>query len=321
MASPNIPPLQFFPTSGPQVGIDLTNWLVVNGGGNVLQVRSTGSLSGERPGLQGRLFPSIAAAAAQCRANSGDVIECLEGHVETVNAANYLSALPAGVTILGNGRGSAQSKISFTAAASTLWTTAPANTIISGFNIDMNATAATLVAAPVTINGADCAFINNRVTFSTSATQQATAPFTVASGGNRFLFMGNEFYGCDSSFATNPTNGILVSGAVSGFTCIGNKMTMATNATGTGVLQFSAAATDMFVAYNHFQNNKASSTAAVVGFSGITGSFSYNSLAIQAATGAATSFATIGSVIMVQNFGVALGGVGHSGFLVGTASS
>lgn len=321
MASPNIPPLQFFYTTGPQVGFDLTNYLVVNGGGNVLQVRSTGSASGERPGLQGRLFTSIASAAAQCRANSGDVIQCLEGHVETVNVANYLSALPAGVTILGAGRGTSQSKINWTATGSTLWTTAPANTVIAGFNMDMNATAATLVAAPITINAADVALVNNRMFFSTSATQQATAPIAVTVAGNRFGFIGNEFYNNHLSFATNPTNGILVSGACTGLVVAGNKMTMATNATGTGALEFTAAALDSLIINNQLQNNKAASTAAAVGFAGVTGYFSYNSATIQAATGGATAVAVQGLWSMIENYGVALGGAGRAGILIGTASS
>jgi hypothetical protein len=321
VASPNIPPLQFFSTTGPQVGFDLTNYLIVNGGGNVLQVRSTGSASGERPGLQGRLFPSIASAAQQCRANRGDIILALEGHVETAGVANYLTGMPAGVTIIGQGRGSAQAQLNFTAAASTLMTTLPANTIIANMNMNMNATAATLVAAPITITTADCALLNNRMTFSTSATQQATAPITVAAGGDRFSFIGNEFYGSDGTFATNPTNGILVSAAVLSFTCAHNKMTMATNATGTGVLQFSAAALDVLIANNYFQNNKAASTAAVVGFAGVTGYCVNNHLAIQAATGGATALATIGSMLLDNNLGVALGGAGHTGVLIGTASS
>ena len=322
MASPNIPPLQYFYTTGPQVGFDLTNYLVVNGGGNVLQVRSSGANSGDRPGLQGRLYPSILSAAAQCRANAGDVIEVLEGHVETISTANYLGALPAGVAILGNGRGTAQAKINFTAAAATMWTTAPANTVLAGFNINMNATAAILVAAPFTINAADCAVINNRMTFSTSATQQATAPFTVATGGDRFAFVGNEFYACDGSFATNPTNGILVSGAVAGFNCSYNKMTMATNATGTGVVQFSAAATDSLIMWNQFTNNKASSTAALVGFAGVTGTVDNNVLTILAASGAITAIATPGNWTMGKgNSAVAQGSAGRLGIAVGTASS
>lgn len=325
MANPSIPPTQYFYTTGPQVGFDLTNYLVVNGGGNVYQVRSAGSLSGERPGLQGRLYSSIQSAGAQCRANSGDVVLCLEGHVETVTGANWLSGLPAGVTIIGQGFGTSQARMDFTAAGSNLGSSggnlALANTVIAGFNMNLNATAATIVTAPVTVTAADCALIGNRMTFSTSATQQATIPVTLPAGANRFIFARNTFYASDGTFATNPTQGVLVSGAISGLYFGYNKCVMACNTTGAGVLQFTAAATDSLIEWNSFTQNKAASTVGLVGFAGVTGIVRYNDVAIQAATGGATAIGTIGSWVMNQNFGVALGGAGHTGVSIGTGSS
>jgi hypothetical protein len=96
---------------------------------------------------------------------------------------------------------------------------------------------------------------------------------------------------------------------------------MATNAVGTGVLQFSAAATDALVVGNYMTNNKAASTAALVGFAAATGYIDKNMLGIQAATGGATAIATIGNFVLGQNWGTALGGAGHTAVLIGTASS
>lgn len=63
-----------------------------------------------------RPFASIDYAVGKCRANKGDVIVAMPGHVETVVAAGGLDLDVAGITIIGLGNGDNRPQINFTTA-------------------------------------------------------------------------------------------------------------------------------------------------------------------------------------------------------------
>ena len=267
-------------------------------------------------------FTSIALAGAACRANRGDRIIALPGHVETVATANPWSTMPAGVGIYGTGQVDSGQRptINFTAAASTL--VLPANTILDNFQIDCCATAATVVAAPFTISAAGCKFTRNLVHVATSATQLATAPFTVASGGDDFWMENNQIWTTGAgTFATNPTNHVLVNAAVKGFRFQYNRVYGGT-AAATGMLAFAtAAATNSVIHGNWMLNMFATSAACIVGMAGVTGIVSYNHLGVGNTAGAATAqgITTPGNWVLFQNF--CSDGAGLTGALTGTVAT
>ncbi len=246
---------------------------------------------------------SIAAAGAKCRANRGDRIVCLPSHTETVATASAWAALPAGVGIysMGEPESNQRATINFTAAAATL--VLPAGTVLDNFIIDCCATAAVVVAAPFSIATAGVKVTRSRIHLATSATQLATAPFTVAAGGDFLCLDDNEFWTTGAgTFATNPTNNVLVTGAVAGFKFRRNYVYGGT-AAGTGQVQFSAAATNVRIENNSMINQFATSTSNVVGFAGVTGNVSNNQFAVGNTAGAASGqgITTLGNLFLFNN--------------------
>lgn len=278
-------------------------------GGLVHFVHSSGAAALDLlpPGMAaptpGSFVTSIAAAAALCRANRGDSIIVLPGSVETVATVNPLSVLPAGVTIRGMGEpGTSQRPtINFTAATAT-WVL-PAGTVLDNFQIVCDATAATVVAAPITVSAAGCKMTRNMIRVATSATQLATIPITVPVGGDDFVFADNEVWTVGAgTFATNPSQNVKVTGAVKGIRILRNTFYGGT-AAATGQVEFTAAATNCRIIGNSFLNMFATSTANLVGFAGVTGLVLYNSLGVgNNGVSSAQGITVPGNWLCFQNF-------------------
>lgn len=252
----------------------------------------------------GGFYTSMVAAGAACRANRGDTVIVLPGHVEAVATANPFSTTPAGVTFRGMGEpGTLQRPtINFTAAASQ-WAPA-ANTVIDNFQINCDSTAATIVALPISIATAGVKLTRNFIRVATSATQLATQPIVVAAGGDDCVIADNQGWTVGAgTFATNPTRHVTVSGAVKGFTFLRNRWFGGT-AAATGLLEFTAAATNSLISGNKLQNVFATSLACIVGIAGVTGLVEYNSLAVgnSAGTASAQGITVPGNWYCVQNF-------------------
>lgn len=269
----------------------------------------------------GGFFTSIALAGAACRANRGDRIIVLPGSVETVSAANPWSTLPAGVGIYGCGQVDSGQRptINFTAAASTI--VLPANTVLDNFIIDCCATAAIVVAAPVTVSAAGCRLTRSMIHVATSATQLATLPITVAVGGDDFVFENNNVWATGAgTFSTNPTQHLVVTGAVKGLRIRYNDFYGGT-AAATGLVQFTAAATNVRIERNRMMNMFATSTSVIVGFAGVTGIIAYNDCSVGNTGGAAAAqgITVGGSTRLFQNFCADTDFT--TGILTGTASA
>lgn len=86
-------------------------------------------------------FATVVYALTQCTANNGDVVYVMPGHTETIAAAGGWT-IPAGVAVIGLGRGSIRPLISLSATASTVLMSA-----VSGLveNIVFQSTVAELV--------------------------------------------------------------------------------------------------------------------------------------------------------------------------------
>jgi hypothetical protein len=88
-----------------------------------------------------KAFSTLEYAVGKCTANRGDVIVCLPGHTETVSSAGALDLDVAGITIIGQGRGSTQAKIVLDTATSA--------------DIDIDAADITIIGMHFTANYAD----------------------------------------------------------------------------------------------------------------------------------------------------------------------
>lgn len=288
------------------------------GGNKVLWVNSAG-VAGDGSSPQYPLtsvFAASTGALAKLNSTRGATILVAPGHAENITAATTISGLTSAkdVNIVGLGYGNNRPTFSWTAAASKL-TVDVAGTWIRNCVMNLCATAATVVTAAIEVTAADGGFDSCMFTPAASATQLSTTPIAIKTGGDRHTFLNCTII--SGTFATNPTEILKVVNAVDQFTMIGCDIQSATNATGNGVLNIAAAATNVYVEDCLFVNYKASSTVAVIGTASATGQFRYCGLQIQAATGAATSFNTPGNLVLEQVFGSV---PGKAAIAVGTTS-
>ena len=271
------------------------------GGGKVEYVyqdssgNGVASLSDCPPGIVDHQNLTVAAALGKLRANRGDTIICLPNHVETIGANAW--PLLAGVNIVCLGNDNERPTFNWTAAASQIAFNAKGVRVMNAiFNFAV--TAATTVTKACAITAATI-FENCLMTVSTSSTVNCTTGLEIATGGDRTRFDGCLILGA----AAGAANPITIVNAVDSVTLKRTTIAAGTSATGQGCIQASAATTNWVMDDCVFNNTIANSTAAVVGFAGVTGQFSFVMAGIQAATGGATAIATPGNVNMFQCFG------------------
>lgn len=279
-------------------------------GGLVHYVHSSGAAAldllpeGIRAPNPGGFFTSIASALGSTRANRGDQVVALQGHIETVATADAWASLPAGVTIrsLGEPDSEQRAVINFTAATSSILLD-QAGTVVDNFIINANATAATIVAAPFTVTGAGCKVTRNRIHVATSATQHATIPLAIHTGADDFRLEQNDFWTTGAgTFATNPTYHVRISAAVKGLRIKWNDFFGGT-AAATGLIEATTAPTNIRIVGNTMQNMFATGTSCIVLIANTTGIVAYNSWAVaNNGTANAQGITVPGSVRAFQNF-------------------
>lgn len=296
-----------FPHLGHQAfpaGVYLGVGTVLPPGGNVHYVRSSGRQDGDPPDLAGRLHTTLNSALGQCRASLGDNVVLLPGHTETISAADQMSSLVAGTRIIGLGEPYSDQRptLNWTAATSTFLFDV-AGTTLSNCILNMNATAATVVAAPITVTAAGCKITGCKVHVATSNTQLATVPFTVDTNGSDFFFSGNDVWTTGAgTFATNPTYHLKIAATVRNIKIIGNDFFGGT-AAGTGLIEATAAPTNVRIIGNYMQNMFATSTSCLVLIAATTGIVAYNSWAVgNDGVSSAQGLTVPGNVRCFQNF-------------------
>lgn len=132
---------------------------------------------------------TIANAEGRARADRGDVIVALEGHVETITAAAGLVFDTAGVTLIGLGRGASRPQINFTTAvgadmdidAASIWIE---NILFTG-GVDA-------LTGPIDINAADCMLLNCETR---DVTGQATDFIVTDANADRLSIVGHVHRG------------------------------------------------------------------------------------------------------------------------------
>ena len=246
--------------------------------------------------------------------NDGAIIHVLAGHIEAITGADFWTAanIPSHVTIVGH----SLPRLTWTTAAAAQVLISSIHFGIIGMRLEMLDIANDLtVTAPLKITGSRFRMFGNVVTVATAAARLCTTAIEVGTGADDCDIGGNVIWG---DVLGTPTDVIKVTAAVKRPMIHHNNIQVATSAVGVGPLRFTAAAIDVLVQENKIDNKLASSTAGITGIANLTGVMEYNSIGIEAASGAASAIVTPGNTKLVQNYGAT---PGKSGILIGTAST
>lgn len=288
-------------------------YIVAPNGGQVFYVNSNGVQDETTADIASALFPTLSAAMNAARTNRGDTIICMPGHAENVSATTF--TFKAGVRIVGIGNGDERPTFSWNVAGSA-WSIGVANVSVENCVLDFASATSTTVTKAITIAGASSSFERCRMRLGASATQLVTTAIEYTTGADKARFVANDVFSTANAAVTDV---IKLTNAVDRFRMEDNIIVVGMAATTSSVVTMTTAPTNIYIGYNTLNNSIASSTKCLVGISGATGEVEYNCGYIQAASGAATAFGTLGTLQLVQNFGVAGGAV--TGILIGSNSS
>jgi hypothetical protein len=256
----------------------LVHYVYQDGSGN-----GVASLSGLDSGISNSQNLTVATALGKCRADRGDTIVCLPGHVENLATAAAWTMV-AGVTIIGMGVGDDRATFTWSAAASTLLMNA-ANVRILNCNLFVagpSPAVALTVAAPITISAEGCEISDCYIPWGWASNQIVGIGITTTTGAKRLKFNRNF---CEAPVAAVPTTTFLrLTGTdfleIDGTYISGPGSTVATAAP---VQQLTTAGLNLKITNSIFQNTLASSTAAFTAISGCTGMVDKCSFGILAA--------------------------------------
>lgn len=129
---------------------------LLTGTGTIFFVDSVTGASGNDGKSPDRPLATIAQALAYVTASKGDVIICMPGHVEAVNAAAYLTLNKAGMSLVGIGVGRNRPKLTWGTGTDAQVIISAANVTVKNMVLDF--TGIDAVVAAVSVTGADVAF-------------------------------------------------------------------------------------------------------------------------------------------------------------------
>lgn len=240
---------------------------------------------------------TVATALGKCRADRGDVVVCLPGHVENLATAAAWTPV-AGVTVISQGVGDDRATLTWSAATSTLVLNV-ANFRILNCNLFIagpSPAVALTVAAPITISAPGCEISDCYIPWGWASNQIVGIGITTTAGWKRGKFNRNF---CEAPVAAVPTTTFLrLVGndflEIDGSYISGPGSTVATAAP---VQQLTTAGLNQKYTNSIFQNTLASSTAAFTAIAGNTGMVDKCSFGILAAGNGITT----GSGLQVTN--------------------
>lgn len=137
-------------------------------------------------------FATIAYAISQCAAGRGDYIIVREGHTATISAAGGIAMSKAGVTLIGQGRGSSRPTINFTATASTFLMSA-ANCAIHNILFTGGIDA---IASMIVVSAADCVIDSCELR---DVTGQMTVGILTTAGADRLKILNHVHKGATAA--------------------------------------------------------------------------------------------------------------------------
>jgi hypothetical protein len=213
---------------------------------------------------------TVAAALGKCRADRGDTIVCLPGHVENLaTAASW--TMVAGVTIIGSGVGDDRATFTWSTAASTLLMNA-ANCRILNCNLYIagpSPAVALTVAAPITVSAAGCEISDCFIPYGWASNQIVGIGITTTAGAKRFKFNRNFV---EAPVAAVPTTTFLRLTGTDFLEIDSTTISGPGSSTSIGpVQQLTTAMLNAKISNSTFQNTLASSTIAFTAISGSTG--------------------------------------------------
>ncbi len=230
---------------------------------------------------------TLAAGLARCRAGKNDVVFILPGHTENVSDATMLNNLVAGTRVIGCGVGSNRPNFRWTATTSQ-WVMNDADCSFS--NLILRLEGAVVVKA-IVCTAASNAILNCDIdTGTVASTNLATIGVEIGAGANNFQLAGCYIHSVADSGSTNV---VKVAGAADGVSIVNNKIMAAVATAATiGVIDITAAATNMDIGDNILQNTLAASQVglSVTGAVACTGVVYDNFVATFAGTPVSDSF-------------------------------
>jgi hypothetical protein len=234
-------------------------------------VNSNGWLEGDNVQLQNDVVTTLNAGLAKCRSGRGDVVIVMPTHAENISAADQMSSLVAGTTIVGLGSGLLRPTFTWTAATATFLFD-QANTKLINCVLrcagPLTSTTAISVAAPITVSAAGCAIRACDINVGVDADQLATIGITTTAGGTDLEVADCRIWGNAGSAVTTCVRLV-------GATRLKMDRTdiiAETSAAGVGVVQcITTASTQVRFRDCLFTNEKSDSTAAFTGLAACTG--------------------------------------------------
>lgn len=252
---------------------------------------------------------TLAAALTRCTAGRGDIIVVLPGHTESITTGTYLANLKANTQIIGYGTGTSIPTFTFSAVASQ-WLVAVAGVTFRGIQLNMGGAADTTLGIDVT--AADVTFQACEFITAESSTVRATTVMRLSSGANRFKLLDTVWRGTNG--ANGCVDGIIVNAAVTNCQFLRNTMMFGTTVVTVGNIRFAtAAALEVYGAFNTIWNTTASSTACIDYDVTVTGVWAYNNLATNDGGTAPASSGFLGTLTgsrFFQNFCTTAGASG-----------
>ncbi len=250
-------------------------------------VLSTALPSDTDPVIAANVAQTLAAGLQRCRAGKNDVVFVLPGHTENVSDATMLDNLRAGTRVIGCGIGSNRPNFRWTATTSQ-WKFDDADCSFSNLILRIEGA---VVVKGIVATAANCALLNCDIdTGTVAATNLATIGIEIGAGANNFKLAGNYIHSVADSGSTSV---VKVAGVCSGATIVNNKIMAATATAATiGVIDITAAATNLDIGDNILQNTLASSQVglSVTGAVACTGVVYDNFVATEAGTPVSDSF-------------------------------
>ncbi len=227
-----------------------------SGGTVVAYVRATAPTNGDRL-IESRRVTTLAAALTKCRSGYNDIIVILPGHSENITSGTYLSALVAGTTIVGLGKGTNRAKLRLTATAAQL-AVAVADVSISGMRLELEG--ANGVVKAINVTGSNFQFFNNDVVLASGAALKATIGMELGDAAADAKIYNNRFIGTATH---NVTDGILIAHANASRVEIRGNTMIASATAANGLIRVTGAALGLAITDNLIYNTHTASTATI----------------------------------------------------------
>lgn len=220
-------------------------------------VRASGWQSYDPDYVKSRVVKTLEEALAKCTAGAGDVIFVLPGYTKSVGTTLF-SNLVAGTRIIGVGSPDQDDAPTLTwdAQAANLDIDAK-NVLVQGFRMEMNG--ADDITEAISVSKAGVKLIGNYIITGTGASADCAKAIDVELGATNFLFAHNKV----TQTSGTTTSVLALAAVVEGVEICHNHIVMIGSAAGTGIINVSAAATNINIHDNVLDQRQAASTACI----------------------------------------------------------